>query len=192
MSNKKLTHIVGTFLIQAEGAFLNGSTLERIEGNKATTPKIMQEFNNRIPYVSAQAWRHWLRETFQEEYPDDPTTPIETTDAKKGESEQQEKYTTIKVGTAIDPIKYLEHDVFGYMTAKAGQGKGDVKATIRSSPLSSSILMSVRKNGWEGIDKGFVHPKSVALSFYEKILDELSDKDSKLSEENKSKIQEIK
>ena len=67
--DKKLTHIVGTFLIKAEGAFLNGSTSEKHEGYDITTPKTKQEFNNKIPYVSAQAWRHWLRETYKEEYP---------------------------------------------------------------------------------------------------------------------------
>src|SRR3989304_9430192 len=168
---KKITHIVGTFLIKAEGAFLNGSISEMIDGYKGTTPKLMQEFNNKIPYVSAQAWRHWLRETYKEEYHDDPTTPIETTGIDTGES--KDKYTTKEVGTNIDPVLYAEHDIFGYMAAKEGQGSKGVKATIRSSPFQSSILLSVRKSGWEGKDKGFVYPKSVAISLYREILDEL-------------------
>lgn len=188
--DKKLTHIVGTFLIKAEGAFLNGSVSEMIDGYKGTTPKLMQEFNNKIPYVSAQAWRHWLRETYKEEHPDDPTTPIETTGIDTGVS--KDKYTTKEVGTNIDPILYVEHDIFGYMAAKEGQGSKGIKATIRSSPFQSSILMSVRKSGWEGIDKGFVYPKSVAISLYKEILDELSKKESKLSNESKNKVNEAK
>ena len=168
---KKLTHIVGTFAIQAQGSFLNGSTSDTIDGNDSTTPKLLWEFKNKIPYVSAQAWRHWLRETFKEEFPTEPTTPIETT--KSSEGEDKKKFTTVKVGVNIDPIKYAEHDIFGYMTTKEGQGKGDVKATIRSSPFQSSILLSIRKTGWEGIDKGFVYPNSVALSFYKETLSEL-------------------
>lgn len=187
---KKLTHIVGTFLIKAEGAFLNGSVTEKHEGYDITTPKTMLEFNNRIPYVSAQAWRHWLRETYKEEYPDDLTTPIETTGIDTGAS--KEKYTTKKVGTNIDPVLYAEHDIFGYMAAKEGQGAKGVKATIRSSPFQSSILMSVRKSGWEGIDKGFVYPKSVAISLYQEILDELIEEKSKLSSESKEKIKKVK
>jgi CRISPR/Cas system-associated protein Cas7 (RAMP superfamily) len=188
--SKKLTHIVGTFLIKAEGAFLNGSISEMIDGYKGTTPKLIQEFNNKIPYVSAQAWRHWLRETYKEEYPNDPTTPIETTGIDTGES--KDKYTTKEVGTNIDPVLYAEHDIFGYMAAKEGQGSKGVKATIRSSPFQSSILLSVRKSGWEGIDKGFVYPKSVAISLYREILDELTGDKSKLSPESKKEVETLK
>ena len=190
--DKKLTHIVGTFLIKAEGAFLNGSTSEKHEGYDITTPKTMQEFNNKIPYVSAQAWRHWLRETYKEEYPCDPTTPVETTGIDTGESESKEKYTTKKVGLNIDPVLYAEHDIFGYMAAKEGQGSKGIKATIRSSPFQSSILMSVRKSGWEGIDKGFVYPKSIAISLYQEILDDITGEKSKLSEKCRGKINEAK
>lgn len=191
MSDKPLTHIVGTFLIQAEGAFLNGSTKDTIEGYDATTPKLLKEFKDKIPYVSAQAWRHWLRETFKEEYPNEPSTPIETTKSSEGEGNQKNKLTTSKVGVKIDPIRYAEHDIFGYMNVKEGQGKGDVKPTIRSSPFQSSILLSVRKSGWEGIDKGFVYPKTVALSLYRDELNELIEKDSKLKETDKAKVNEL-
>jgi CRISPR/Cas system-associated protein Cas7 (RAMP superfamily) len=184
----RLTHIIGTFLIKAEGAFLNGAVSEDYKGNKITTPKRMQEFNNKIPYVSAQAWRHWLRETYKEEYPNDLTTPIETTGIDAGEA--KEKYTTKKVGTNVDPILFAEHDIFGYMTTKEDQGTKGVKATIRSAPFQSSILMSVRKSGWEGIDEGFVYPKSVAISFYRERLDELI-KESDISDKCKKKIEDM-
>jgi CRISPR/Cas system-associated protein Cas7 (RAMP superfamily) len=183
----KLTHVAGTFLIRAEGAFLNGSVAETYEGNPITTPKTVQEFNNRIPYVSAQAWRRWLRETYKEEYPDDPTTPIETKGTDTGEA--KEKYTTKKVGTAVDPVLYAEHDIFGYMTAKEGQGSKGVKATIRSAPFQSSILMSIRKSGWEGIDKGYVHPQSVAVSYYQEILEDLLLGKTKLSKQSKPLVE---
>ena len=182
-NGRKISHVAGTFLINAEGAFLNGSTTEDYEGNKITTPKTVKEFNNRIPYVSAQAWRHWLRKTYQEEYPLDPCTPIETTGIDAGES--KEKYTTKEVGVNIDPILYAEQDLFGYMAAKEGQGSRGIKATIRNSPFKSSILLSVRKNGWEGIDKGFVYPESIAMRLFDKILEELLDEKIGLSDINK-------
>ncbi len=196
-TKNQLKHIVGTFLIQAEGAFLNGSMQENDDEEKKykiTPPKTVKEFNNKIPYVSAQAWRRWLRDTYVQEHPDDPTTPIEATDVKEGEDESKE-LNTKKVGTAIDPIEYVEHDIFGYMNTKEGQGKKGVKATIRSSPFQSSILLSVRKSGWEGKDKGVAYPKSVAISFYEDVLDSLLDKEKKksgLSDENQKTIKELK
>ncbi|MDP3665929.1 MAG: hypothetical protein Q8R50_04550, partial [Sediminibacterium sp.] len=191
MTNKNLTHIVGTFLIQAEGAFLNGSISEKEGKNTITVPKTLKEFKDDIPYVSAQAWRRWLRDTCFEEY-NDPRTPIETTQSGDGEGESKDKFTTKKVGVAIDPIEYAEHDIFGYMNSKEGQGTGGVKATIRSSPFQSSILLSVRKTGWKGEDKGFVHPQGVAISLYKEALDEVTkDKEKFTSPETLKKIQEL-
>ncbi|HTN08483.1 hypothetical protein [Agriterribacter sp.] len=191
MTNKKLTHIVGTFLIQAEGSFLNGSTSEKDGKNTVTVPKTLREFKDDIPYVSAQAWRRWLRDTCFEEY-NDPRTPIETTQSGDGEGESKDKFTTKKVGVAIDPIEYAEHDIFGYMNSKEGQGTGGVKATIRSSPFQSSILLSVRKTGWQGEDKGFVHPQGVAISLYEEALDEVTKDKEKFTPETLKKIEDLK
>lgn len=187
----KLTHIVGTFLIQAEGAFLNGSTSVKEGKNTITVPKTLREFKDDIPYVAAQAWRRWLRDTCFEEY-NDPRTPIETTQSGEGEGESKDKFTTKKVGVAIDPVEYAEHDIFGYMNSKEGQGTGGVKATIRSAPFQSSILLSVRKTGWQGEDKGFVHPQGIAISLYKEVLDELSkDKEKFTSPETLEKIEEL-
>lgn len=64
MDGKSLTHVVGTFLIHAEGAFLNGAGLGAGADRNMTVPKTLSDFRDRVPYVSAQAWKHWLRETF--------------------------------------------------------------------------------------------------------------------------------
>ena len=64
---KELTHIVGTFLIQAEGAFLNGGGLAKGEYGNTTIPKTFIDYKDKVPYVSSQAWKRWLRNTFQEE-----------------------------------------------------------------------------------------------------------------------------
>ena len=84
MTNKqnKLTHITGTFLIQAEGAFLNGAGLDTGEDRNAVIPKTYLDGRNRVPYVSSQAWRRWLRNTFQEENPHEPAAEIK----EKGQS----------------------------------------------------------------------------------------------------------
>lgn len=178
MTNKTLTHIAGTFLIQAEGAFLNGAGLAPGEGQNFTVPKTFNDFRDRVPYVSAQAWKRWLRNTFQEENPDEPAAElVAIMESKKG--------TTSKIGTKMDPIEYAEDDIFGYMRAEKGQGrfaneeeedqealdeaehekpprakrKEKTLAVMRPAPFAASILTSLRKSGWEGIDEGFVHLK---------------------------------
>lgn len=188
MSNKQLTHVVGTFLIQAEGAFLNGAGTEPYGQGDITIPKTFMTLREGrqapIPYVSSQAWKRWLRDTFQEENPKEPKLQIVTTDVNK-------QNNTNKVGAEVDPVKFAEADIFGFMKAEKGQGKTKevvvdeedsdeesrednsqgrekVKPSIRTSPLQSSILVSLRKTGWEGIDKGFVHPKGLSKEVADK------------------------
>ena len=190
MANKRgsLTHITGTFLIQAEGAFLNGAGLDTGEDRNAVIPKTYTDINDkgqrtRVPYVSAQAWRRWLRLTFQEENPTEPATELRALSLNaKGNPD--------KIGTEMNPINFAEDDIFGYMRAEKGQGRvkeesaGDdsaeenpeetadapaekskktktekTKAVMRPSPFFSSILRSIRKDGWQGDDEGFVHLK---------------------------------
>ena len=190
MSENKLTHITGTFLIQAEGAFLNGAGLDSGEDRNAVIPKTFWGYDKngariRIPYVSAQAWRRWLRMTFQEENADEPGTELKALD-------QSAKGTTNKIGTEMNPIKFAEDDIFGYMRAAKGQGKDKevatetlsedellevmeqedeaketksktktekTKAVMRPSPFGSSILKSIRKVATISDDEGFVHLK---------------------------------
>lgn len=177
MNTKSLTHVVGTFLIQAEGAFLNGAGLGDGEDRNMTTPKTFSDFRDRVPYVSSQAWKRWLRNTFQEENPDEkPAMLVQIGTSAKG--------TTSKIGTEMDPVQFAEDDIFGYMRAQQGQGKvakdedteddeaaeesevtpkGKAKervaAVMRPAPFAASILVSLRKSGWEGVDEGFVHLK---------------------------------
>ena len=181
--SEKLTHITGTFLIQAEGAFLNGGGLESGEYQNVTAPKAywdLDKFGRRVlvPYVSAQAWRHWLRETFREENSKEPVSELK---ALKLNS----KGNPSKIGTEMNPILYVEDDIFGYMRAAEGQGsakKGKkesdeaelfeeveepnnknkteiIKAVMRSSPFASSILKSIRKDSTISTDEGYVHLK---------------------------------
>ena len=190
MSENKLTHITGTFLIQAEGAFLNGAGLDTGEDRNAVIPKTYWDYDKngariRVPYVSAQAWRRWLRMTFQEENPDEPGTELKALD-------QSAKGTTNKIGTEMNPVKFAEDDIFGYMRAAKGQGKEievaanaltedemldaieqetetadpkaktkteKTRAVMRPSPFGSSILMSIRKAATISDDEGFVHLK---------------------------------
>jgi CRISPR-associated protein Cst2 len=102
MSEQTLTHVVGTFLIQAEGAFLNGAELGAGADRNMTVPKTFSDFRDRVPYVSAQAWKRWLRETFQEENPDEPAAVLrQLLEGTRGQ--------TTKIGTEMDPIMVSVH-----------------------------------------------------------------------------------
>ncbi|MHB8565528.1 MAG: DevR family CRISPR-associated autoregulator [Nitrososphaerales archaeon] len=181
---KNLSHIAGTFLIAASGSFLNGAGLSAGEDRNVTIPKTFRDGNSRVPYVSSQAWKRWLRNTLIDEtgWPSSEIIAIDWT--KKG--------TVNKISGKLDPILCAEDDIFGYMKATKGQGKAKktaeednnddsndgeesteededvstkgkrqerVKSVMRASPFSASLLVSIRKFGWEGKDEGFVHLK---------------------------------
>lgn len=182
-----LTHIAGTFLIPATGSFLNGAGLGTGDDRNVTIPKTFRDGKTRVPYVSAQAWKRWLRNTVVEE-------------AKWPQSEimqigMSEKGTTNKISGKLDPVVYPEDDIFGYMKTEQGQGKtkkilegdeegdddgkassastqsGKVRSIMRASPLMASLLVSIRRLGWEGRDEGFVHlkegtPQPYTTEFY--------------------------
>jgi CRISPR-associated protein Cst2 len=173
---KEFTHIAGTFLIKADGSFLNGAGLEPGEDKTVTVPKTLIDGGKRVPYVSAQAWKRWLRNTAIEENGWPPSELRAIGLSGRG--------TTNKISGELNPVEFPEDDIFGYMEAKSGQGKeedmetkdeqdkeeemegqdekekkGKVKALIRTSPFMASILVSLRKKGWEGRDKGYVHLK---------------------------------
>ncbi|MBF0505664.1 MAG: DevR family CRISPR-associated autoregulator [Nitrospirae bacterium] len=187
-TNGQLTHIVGTFLIQAEGAFLNGGGLAKGEYGNTTIPKTFVDFKDKVPYVSSQAWKRWLRNTFQEENPNLPHSELK-------QIGMSAKGTTNKIGTEMNPVVFPEDDIFGYMRAQEGQGKSTeeseeseieseidskeekkkskvkTKALMRPAPFAASILTSLRKHGWQGIDKAYVHlqegtPQPYNTEFY--------------------------
>jgi len=165
MTNRT-NHIAGTFLIEAPASFLNGAGLGDGENRNVTVPKTFRDGGYRVPYVSAQAWKRWLRNTLIEEtgWPASELRAI-------GESERG---TTAKIAGELDPVEYPEDDIFGYMRAEKGQGRksdedveeegeikkgGKIKALIRASPFAASILMSLRRSGVLSKDEGFVHLK---------------------------------
>ncbi|MGF3521946.1 MAG: DevR family CRISPR-associated autoregulator [Candidatus Bathyarchaeia archaeon] len=167
---KNITHIAGTFLVEAPASFLNGAGLGEGENRNVTVPKTFRDGSNRVPYVSSQAWKRWLRNTLIEEtgWPASELRAIGLSETKQ---------TTNKIVGELNPVDFPEDDIFGYMRAESGQGKYNsegeesedsetkdkigkkVKAVIRASPFCASILCSIRKTGWQGRDEGFVHLK---------------------------------
>ncbi|MBT9132224.1 MAG: hypothetical protein DDT33_00737 [Firmicutes bacterium] len=196
MSKKELTHVAGTFLIQADAAFLNGAGLGEGEDRNVTVPKTFRDGRNEVPYVSAQAWKRWLRNTLIEETGWPASEPKAIGWNPKG--------NVNKIAAELNPVDFAEDDIFGYMRAEAGQGQriteeeggleeGEktvtrrTKSVMRASPLMASLLVSLRSTGWRGQDEGFVHltkydPQALAEAEVERLLSAISGKqDKKLS-----------
>ncbi|SRR5579875_300252 len=180
MTANKVTHIPGTFLIEASASFLNGAGLGEGEDRNVTIVKTFRDGSNRVPYVSSQSWKRWLRNTLIEEtgWPASELRALHV----------NAKGNTDKIGGEFNPVDFPEDDIFGYMRAekksddedddsadakdskKSPKGK-KVKALTRSSPFSASILVSLRKTGWQGKDEAFVHlkegtPQPYTTEFY--------------------------
>jgi CRISPR-associated protein Cst2 len=172
-NNSGISHVAGTFLISAHGAFLNGAGIDKSgEFKNKISPKQFSDGKYKVPYVSAQAWRRWLRETLIEE------TGWEQ--SKLRGIKKSSKDTISKIAGELNPIDYAEDDLFGYMKSAENQGKDSKKnnnakdqndtpseeqnsvylspqTLIRVSPFRSSILVSLRKYARLDSDEGYVH-----------------------------------
>lgn len=184
MSNKSaLTHVAGNFLIETSASFLNGAGLGEGEDRNATIVKTFRDGKDRVPYVSSQAWKRWLRNTMIEETGWNPSV-LKAIDINA-------KGNTNKIGGEFNPIDFAEDDIFGYMRTEKSASSAEtseidesldkeeskgvrgkkVKALTRTSPFSASILVSIRKTGWQGRDEAFVHlkegtPQPYTTEFY--------------------------
>lgn len=150
MSNLK--NITGALLIDATAAFLNGAGLGSGEDKNKVIPKTFKEkINNRleeVPYVSAQSWRRWLRDTTNEE---NNWKPSELKAVGPG----SEKGSTNKIATELNPVEFPEDDLFGYMKA----GDKNEESIQRTSPFKTSILKGIRNMRTLNVDEAFVHLK---------------------------------
>lgn len=148
----KLNNIAGALLIDATAAFLNGAGLGTGEDKNKVIPKTFREKVNgkaeEVPYVSAQSWRRWLRDTTNEE---NGWAPSELRAIGDG----SERGTTNKIATELNPIDFPEDDLFGYMKA----GTANEESIQRTSPFKSSILKGIKNMRTINIDEAFVHLK---------------------------------
>lgn len=211
---RSLQHVAGTLLIEARAAFLNGAGLGSGEDRTTTVHKTFRDGQRSVPYVSAQAWRRWLRNTLVEEtgWPASEIRAIAW----------NPRGNTSKVAGYVDPVDYAEDDLFGYMRAAEGQGKrvrepdavavddddtdgdetteadaGKISAVMRASPLATSVLASIRSDGWQGRDDGFVHvqshdPDALELAEWIRTIDEVADPPSGTQDAFKKKREGLK
>lgn len=146
-----LNNITGALLIDATASFLNGAGLGSGEDKNKVIPKTFKEkVNNRseeVPYVSAQSWRRWLRNTTNEE---NGWLPSELRGIK-----ESEKGSTTKIATELNPIGFPEDDLFGYMKS----GSKDEESIQRTSPFKTSILKGIKNMRVLSTDEAFVHLK---------------------------------
>jgi CRISPR-associated protein Cst2 len=149
---EKLKNITGALLIDATASFLNGAGLGSGEDKNKVIPKTFREKVNgrteEVPYVSAQAWRRWLRNTTNEE---NGWKPSEL----KAIGTSEGKESTNKIATELNPIEFEEDDLFGYMKS----GKAKEESIQRTSPFKTSILKGIRNMRTLNNDEAFVHLK---------------------------------
>ena len=116
-----------TYLSKVTFASLNGSDKE--VDNINPIKKIRLENGDELPYVSSQAIRRALRDKLAEM--GEPVSPVARPSEKKG-----------AVKTAMNPVEYIDDDLFGYMDAAAGQGGEKGKSTTRTSPIRVEALVA--------------------------------------------------
>lgn len=148
----ELKNITGALLIDATASFLNGAGLGAGEDKNQVIPKTFKEkINNRfeeVPYVSAQSWRRWLRDTTNAENAWNPSE-------LRAIGEGSEKGSTNKIATELNPVDFPEDDLFGYMKS----GKKGEESIQRTSPFKTSILKGIRNMRTMNVDEAFVHLK---------------------------------
>ncbi len=140
-----MAHLNGLLLIDAPASALNnaGSVPGERTDNKVAV-KYIRSKGGAYPYVSAQSFRYWLRNTLEQSEVNWETSPI---------------YRESKIAyTDANPIRYWDDDLFGYMRAPSKKvdaveaREGDesqktltkVEGTItRVSPFKVSTLVSL-------------------------------------------------
>ncbi len=167
-----MAFVTGLFLIDAPASALNnlGNVQGRLFDNVAGV-KVIRTREGTYPYVSAQAFRYWLRTTLEKFHPAWKAAPIWR--------EQKVAYTD------ANPIRWWDDDLFGYMrapskkSAAAEQREADESrvsetptsdAVTRASPFRVSTLVSIAPvnivEDWETMSRHEGDPVPYSSQFY--------------------------
>lgn len=137
--------VTGLFLIDAPASALNNlGAVEGARTDNTTGVKVIRAKDGLYPYVSAQSFKYWLRQTLGRSVADWRAAPI---------------YREEKVAyTDANPIEWWDDDLFGYMrapskkeSAKAARAADEsrqsetptVDTITRVSPFRVSTLVSI-------------------------------------------------
>jgi len=124
----KTNSITITYLSKVSIASLNGSDKE--VDNINPIKKVTLQNGEELPYVSSQAVRRALRDKIKEL--GHTISPVDQSSTEKGAPK-----------TALNPIKYIDDDLFGYMDAKAGTDGEAGTSKVRTSPVRVESLISL-------------------------------------------------
>ncbi len=124
----KTNSITITYLSKVSLASLNGSDKE--VDNINPIKKVTMDNGEELPYVSSQAIRRALRNKIEELGFE--VSPVDAASTAKGAPK-----------TALDPKKYIDDDLFGYMDAKAGSGSEAGTSKTRTSPVRVESMIAL-------------------------------------------------
>lgn len=117
-----------TYLSKVSLASLNGTDKE--VDNINPIKKVTLPSGEQLPYMSSQAVRRALRDKLEElGY---SMSPVLESSASKGAPK-----------TALDPVKFIDDDLFGYMDAKAGSDGEKGTSNTRTSPVRVDCLLAL-------------------------------------------------
>lgn len=117
-----------TYLSKVSFASLNGA--DKDVDNINPIKKVTLHNGQELPYVSSQAIRRALRDRLIEMGFE--KSPVQEASAKKGAPK-----------TLMNPVKFIEDDLFGYMDASPGKDGEKGKSDIRTSPIRVESLLAL-------------------------------------------------
>jgi CRISPR-associated protein Cst2 len=118
-----MAFITGLYLIDAPASALNNGEAEDTKG----MVKNIRTRNGDYPYVSAQAFRYWLRTSLENNFNAWKASPVYS----GGKGKKQQVYTE------GNPLFYHDDDLLGYMRAETAE------TVTRVSPFRTSTLVSI-------------------------------------------------
>jgi len=124
----KPNSITITYFSKVSLASLNGSDKE--VDNINPIKKVTLQNGEELPYVSSQAIRRALRDKIEEL--GHTISPVGESSTAKGAPK-----------TALNPITYIDDDLFGYMDARAGEDGGAGTSKVRTSPVRVESLLAL-------------------------------------------------
>ena len=117
-----------TYLSKVSFASLNGSDKE--VDNINPIKKVTLQNGEELPYVSSQAIRRALRDKLEEL--GQTLSPVGVSSTDKGAPK-----------TELNPIKYIDDDLFGYMDASKGDDGAAGTSNVRTSPIRVESLLAL-------------------------------------------------